>query len=99
MSPSLIALLEPLIGRTLTVNHRRGTVIDVLEDPPALVMSNTEAKEEIRLDYLGHPQDTEIPSWTISLFSESGNVLHPDLQRQLDPEFAQRIQETLNKKG
>jgi len=98
MSPSLIQILEPLIGSTLTIDHRRGTVIDILEDPPSLVMSSPEAPEEIRLDHLGRPQETSVPSWTVSLFSESGNVLHPDLQRQLHPDLAIRAHDFLNNK-
>lgn len=98
MSLSLIQLLEPLIGSTLTIDHRRGTVIDILEDPPSLVMSSPEAPEEIRLDHLGRPQETSVPSWTVSLFSESGNALHPDLQRQLNPDLAIQVHEFLNNK-
>ncbi|MBD3816060.1 MAG: hypothetical protein IE913_06345 [Halothiobacillus sp.] len=79
MSPSLIQILEPLIGSTLTIGH-------------------PEAPEEIRLDHLGRPQETSIPSWTVSLFSESGTVLHPDLQRQLHPDLAIRAHEFLNNK-
>lgn len=97
MTPSLIELLEPLIGSTLTINHRRGTVIDILEDPPSLVMNSPGADEEIRLDHLGRPQETSVPSWTVSLFSESGQVLHPDLQRQMPPDLALKAHEILNK--
>jgi hypothetical protein len=98
MRSSLITILEPLIGSTLTINHRSGTVVDILEDPPALVLISTDAKEEIRLDHLGRPQETGIPSWTISLFSETGNVLHPDLQRQINPELAYTANAMLNQK-
>lgn len=98
MPPSLIQLLEPLIGSTLTVDHRHGTVIDILEDPPALVMSSSETLEEIRLDHLGRPQETSAPSWTVSLFSESGNALHPDLQRQLDADLATKTHDFLKSK-
>jgi hypothetical protein len=96
MSTSLIQLLEPLIGSTLAIDHRRGTVIDILEDPPSLVMSSSESQEEIRLDHLGRPQETSVPSWTVSLFSKSGNALHPDLQRQLHPDLAVKAHEFLN---
>lgn len=96
MPRNLIQLMEPLIGSTLTIGHRRGTVIDILEDPPSLVMRSAETVEEIRLDHLGRPQETTVPSWTVSLLSESGNVLHPDLQRQLDPDLAIRAHEILN---
>lgn len=98
MPSSLIQLLEPLIGCTLTIDHHRGTVIDILEDPPSLVMSSSETLEEIRLDHLGRPQETSVPSWTVSLFSKSGNALHPDLQRQLDPDLAIKAHEFLNSK-
>lgn len=98
MPLSLIQLLEPLIGSTLTIDHHRGTVIDILEDPPSLVMSSAEAREEIRLDHLGRPQETGVPRWTVSLFSTSGNALHPDLQRQLPPALATKAHELLNRK-
>lgn len=98
MHQSLIQLLEPLIGSTLTIHHQQGTVIDILEDPPALVLISADAAEEIRLDHLGHPQETGVPSWTVSLFSETGNALHPDLQRQLDPDLARKANEMINPK-
>lgn len=98
MSSSLILILEPLIGSTLTIDHHRGTVIDILEDPPSLVMRSSETLEEIRLDHLGRPQETSVPSWTVSLFSKSGSALHPDLQRQLDPDLALKAHEFLNSK-
>lgn len=98
MYSSLIKLLEPLIGSSITINNQRGIIIDILDDPPALVMSQPDAHEEIRMDYLGRPQEISIPRWTVSLFSEKGNVLHPDLQRLLDPETAAKAQEILNTK-
>ena len=96
-SPSLIQLLEPLIGSTLTVDQRRGTVIDILEDPPALVMNDSGAQTEIRPDHLGRPQETGVTGWTVSLLSASGDALHPDLQRQLPADLARKAHALINK--
>lgn len=95
MSQKLIPLLEPLIGQVFQLNGRRGTLIDVLTDPPALVLRDAQETAAVRLDYLGRPQGIEIPSWTLSLYGESGDVLHPDLQRQLDPALAARLNQIL----
>lgn len=95
MPHSLITLLEPLIGRIFQIDGKRGILIDVLVDPPALVLRDVSETAEVRLDYLGRPQATCIPNWTLSLYGESGNVLHPDLQRQLDPELATALNRLL----
>ncbi|HUX82365.1 MAG TPA: hypothetical protein VMV35_05975 [Halothiobacillus sp.] len=96
MTHELIPLLEPLIGQVFQIDGRRGTLIDVLVDPPALVLRDPCETAEVRLDYLGRPQATAVPTWTLSLYGESGNVLHPDLQRQLEPELAAKLNNILN---
>lgn len=95
MTHELIPLLEPLIGQIFQIDGRRGTLIDVLVDPPALVLRDPSETAEVRLDYLGRPQATAVPSWTLSLYGDSGNVLHPDLQRQLDPALAIKLNSIL----
>ncbi len=97
MSHELIPLLEPLIGQVFQLDGRHGTLIDVLVDPPALVLRDPFETAEVRLDYLGRPQATAVPTWTLSLYGESGNVLHPELQRQLEPGLAIKLNEILNK--
>lgn len=95
MPTSLISLLEPLIGRRFQIDGKNGVLIDVLVDPPALVLRDITETTEVRLDYLGRPQTTTTPSWTLSLYGASGNVLHPDLQRQLEPELAAALNRLL----
>lgn len=95
MTHALIPLLEPLIGQIFQIDGRRGILIDVLVDPPALVLRDPSETAEVRLDYLGRPQATAVPSWTMSLYGESGNVLHPDLQRQLEPALAVKLNDIL----
>ncbi len=91
MTPSLIRLLEPLIGQTLQLNGHRGIVIDVIDDPAALVLQDITNALKLHRDYLGRAQENTIPSWTISLISDSGHALTPELQRQLAPELARAL--------
>ncbi|HQS03577.1 MAG: hypothetical protein B7Y07_11970 [Halothiobacillus sp. 24-54-40] len=91
MPPSLIRLLEPLIGQTLQLKGHRGIVIDVIEDPAALVLQDINNSPPLHQDYLGRAQENTLPSWTISLISDSGHALAPELQRQLDPELGRAI--------
>ncbi|MHB8920876.1 MAG: hypothetical protein ACYC3A_07725 [Halothiobacillus sp.] len=97
MPSSLIHLLEPVIGQTLQLKGYTGRVIDVLNDPPALVLQDDTAETHIHCDYLGRPQENAVPRWTLSLLSDTGNALHPDLQRQLDPKLARALQQHLFK--
>jgi AraC-like DNA-binding protein len=91
MPPSLIRLLEPLIGQTLQLNGHHGIVIDVIEDPAALVLQDTNNMPHLHRDYLGRAQEHIIPSWTISLVSDSGHAITPELQRQLTPELGRAL--------
>jgi AraC-like DNA-binding protein len=91
MPPSLIRLLEPLIGQTLQLNGHRGIVIDVIDDPAALVLHDVNNMPHMHRDYLGRAQENTIPSWTISLISDSGHAITPELQRQLTPELGRAL--------
>ena len=93
---SLTALLEPLVGQTLILDGQPGTVIEIMESPPGLVLRAENAGAAFQVDSLGRPQTLTTPTWTQSLFSESGHVLHPDLQRQIEPSRARAINEYLN---
>ncbi|WP_407276671.1 hypothetical protein [Halothiobacillus sp. DCM-1] len=92
--PSLLQLLEPLIGTQLTVGGTSGTVIEVLSDPPALVLM-TGDKPPIECDHLGRPQQRVPDSQTVSLLSPQGTALAPDLQRQLPTALAHALQRIL----
>ncbi len=91
---ALLPLLEPLIGRQLTLDGVTGIVIDVLEDPPALVLSTGQALE-IECDHLGRPQQQVVPNHTASLLSVQGSALAPDLQRQLPQPMAEALHRLL----
>jgi len=88
---SLTHLLEPLIGQRLSVGQRSGIVIEVMTNPPALIMQAEGRADAIQSDHLGRPQSLTQATWTQSLYGESGQVLHPDLQRQIEPALAQAI--------
>ena len=91
MSQSLTRLLEPLIGQTLQMNGHRGKVIDIIEDPAALVIQSAAALPHLDCDYLGRTHEYNDASVTISLLSDSGAAIHPDLQRQLSPQLGQTL--------
>lgn len=88
---TLLSLLDPLRGIKMTVGQRSGVVIEVMADPPALVLQAGGRANTIQADHLGRPQSMTHTTWTVSLFGESGRVLHPDLQRQIEPKLASAI--------
>lgn len=88
---ALTALLEPLIGQRLTIGQRSGVVVEIMPNPPALVLQAEGLADAIQTDHLGRPQSLTHATWTLSLYGESGRVLHPDLQRQIEPERAEAI--------
>ena len=87
----ILKLLEPLIGREVRIGEHRGTVIEVHDDPPALIMRAEDAPDGFQVDYLGRPRSMVQPTWTQPIMGESGGSLHPDLQRQLPLETAQAL--------
>lgn len=91
----ILRLLEPLIGREVHIAEHRGTVIEVHDDPPALIMRAEDAPNGFQVDYLGRPRSMAQPTWTQPIVSESGNGLHPDLQRQLPLETARALDELI----
>lgn len=93
MTP-LLTLLEPLIGTRLTLDGVTGIVIDVLNDPPALILS-TAHEMHIECDHLGRPQQQVGGNHTVSLLSTQGTALNPSLQRQLPAPLAQALHQLL----
>ena len=86
---TILTLLEPLIGRDIQIGDQRGTVIEIHDAPPALIMRAEGGPEAFQVDYLGRPRSMTQPTWTQPITAESGRSLHPDLQRQLPRETAQ----------
>lgn len=92
---TLTHLLEPLIGQRFIVADREGIVIEVMDDPPSLILQGDSAQSAIQTDHLGRPQSMTHSTWAQSLYGASGNALHPDLQRQIEPELARAIHDRL----
>ena len=86
----LLRLLEPLIGRPLQLDGLSGTVVDVLADPPALVLA-TDQSLAIECDHLGRPQQQSGINHTISLLSPQGSALAAEIQRQLPEPLARTL--------
>lgn len=91
---SLIRLLEPLIGTELQIDELRGIVIDILLDPPALVLAAHHGTT-IECDHLGRPQQHTGARHTISLLSPQGSALAGEIQRQLPEAMARALHELL----
>ena len=91
----ILKLLEPLIGREVRIGEQRGTVIEVHDDPPALIMRAEDVPNGFQVDYLGRPRSMAQPTWTQPIVGESGESLHPDLQRQLPRDTAQALDELI----
>ena len=87
----ILRLLEPLIGREVRIGDQRGTVIEIHDDPPALILRAEDTPDGFQVDYFGRPRSMAQPTWTQPIMGESGTSLHPDLQRQLPLETAQAL--------
>lgn len=86
----LLRLLEPLIGSSMQLDGIRGTVVDVLTDPPALVLALDQSLA-IECDHLGRPQQQSGVNHTLSLLSPQGSALAADIQRQLPEPLARAL--------
>ncbi|HER34764.1 MAG: hypothetical protein JXJ30_03245 [Halothiobacillaceae bacterium] len=90
-----LQLLEPLIGREIHIGAHRGTVIEIQDDPPSLILRAENSPDAFQVDYLGRPRSMAQPTWTQPIAGDSGRGLHPDLQRQLPRETAQALDELI----
>lgn len=88
---TILQLLEPLIGREIHIDGYCGTVIEIQDDPPALILRAENSPDAFQIDYLGRPRSMAQPTWTQPITAESGRCLHPDLQRQLPLETARTL--------
>jgi len=91
----ILQLLEPLIGREIHIGEHRGTVIEIHDDPPALILRAENSPDAFQVDYLGRPRSMAQPTWTQPITADSGACLHPDLQRQLPPETARALDDLI----
>ncbi|MFO7581646.1 hypothetical protein [Guyparkeria sp.] len=92
---TILRLLEPLIGREIQIGENRGTVIEIHDDPPSLIMRAENSPDAFQVDYFGRPRSMTQPTWTQPITAESGRSLHPDLQRQLPIETAGALDELI----
>ncbi|WP_372591914.1 hypothetical protein [Guyparkeria sp.] len=92
---TILRLLEPLIGREIQIGENRGTVIEIHDDPPSLIMRAENSPDAFQVDYFGRPRSMTQPTWTQPITAESGRSLHPDLQRQLPIETARTLDELI----
>ncbi|MCL7744214.1 hypothetical protein LV476_04500 [Guyparkeria hydrothermalis] len=90
---TILQLLEPLIGQEIHIGEHRGTVIEIHDDPPALILRAENSPDAFQVDYLGRPRSMAQPTWTQPIVGSSGGNLHPDLQRQLPLETARALDE------
>lgn len=93
---TILHLLEPLIGREIWIGDNRGTVIEIHDDPPALILRAENSPDAFQVDHLGRPRSMTQPTWTQSITSDSGRHLHPDLQHQLPPETARVLEDFIS---
>ena len=54
---TILTLLEPLIGREIRIGDQTGTVIEIHDKPPALILRAEHGPDAFQVDYLGRPQD------------------------------------------
>ncbi|KTG17591.1 MULTISPECIES: hypothetical protein [unclassified Guyparkeria] len=88
---TILKLLEPLIGQQVHIGEHRATVIEIHDDPPALILRAENSPDAFQVDYLGRPRSMAQPTWTQPITADSGRSLHPDLQRQLPLETARAL--------
>jgi hypothetical protein len=71
--------LQQLLGQTLIYQAIACQVIEILTDPPALVLQGHQERKIIQPNQYGDAGDRMIETFSVAVFNQSGNGLNPDL--------------------
>lgn len=75
--PISVKELRAMIGMSVVYKGNHGTIIEVLEDGPSLVL-NTKDTASIQRNLHGHPTRVSPHTLTVRVLSENGTALHKE---------------------
>ena len=75
--PISVKELRAMIGMSVVYKGNHGTIIEVLEDGPSLVL-NTKDTASIKRNLHGHPTRVSPHTLTVRVLSENGTALHKE---------------------
>ena len=75
--PITVKELRAMIGMSVSYQGSQGTIIEVLEDGPSLVL-NTKGIASIQRNLHGHPTRVSPHTMTVRVLSENGTALHKE---------------------
>lgn len=75
--PISVKELRAMIGMSVVYQGNQGTIIEVLEDGPSLVL-NTKDTAFIQRNLHGHPTRVSPHTLTVRVLSENGTALHKE---------------------
>ena len=75
--PISVYELRAMIGMSVSYQGKHGTIIEVLEDGPSLVL-HTIGAESIQRNLHGHPTRVSPLTLTVRVLSENGTALHKE---------------------
>ena len=75
--PISVKELRAMIGMNVVYQGTHGTIIEVLEDGPSLVL-NTKDTGSIQRNLHGHPTRVSPHTLTVRVLSENGTALHKE---------------------
>jgi len=75
--PISVNELRAMIGMQVCYQGQHGTIIEVLEDGPSLVMQTT-GTESIQRNLHGHPTRVSPHTMTVRVLSDNGTALHKE---------------------
>ncbi len=94
--PLLLSLAHDLVGVSGVYQGREYTLIEVLNAGPSVVLEPIHADSVVQNTFQGEAKRFAQSNYTVPLYSEVRQSLHPVLQEFLGPDIAHVLQEQLN---
>jgi hypothetical protein len=85
-SNEILARLAPFVGREVTYQGMRCTVLDLLSDPPMLVLRPVDAAPVIQADNFGKPTRHVPQLYELPVFGPDGRTLSAEMRLVKLPE-------------
>lgn len=94
-SPELFSLLHDLIGTQGRYQDALYTLIEIIESAPIAVLEPVEDETIIQNTYQGEAKRYALKNYSIPLFSEVSQSLHPVLKEFLGQEITQLLEDQI----
>lgn len=95
-TPLLLSLAHDLIGVRGSYQGREYTLIEVLNAGPSIVLEPIQTDSVVQNTFQGEAKRFAQSNYTVPLYSEVRQSLHPVLQEFLGPDIVRVLQEQLH---